>query len=370
MSDPQEQLKKLQVQITQSKRETKQLYFHLDRVLKSCQDSNLTTIYRQQVPNGPPVRFDNFGLYHVLRGHFNKISQIRWGPADSYYLLSSSQDGFMIIWDTLTGYKVKAIPLDVQWVLSCAYSPDGQLLASGGLSNRATIYNFESGTSKAVLKGHTCYISDMGFLGPDKLITASGDMNCILWDVNRAIQVNTYVDHLGDVLSLAVDQKNGRFVSGASDGYAKVWDCRSACPVYQYVVGHNEVTVVEQLTDHLFAAGTDDGTIKLFDMRSDGEINRYNPPFLASTVPPALHQNHQGAADDSSVTSIAFSSSGRLMFATYADKGCVVWDPLANQLLGELSGHSNQVNQVRVNGQGNGVATSSWDSTIKIWGAT
>ena len=46
----------------------------------------------------------NLTLYNTLRGHQNKIAKLCWS-SDSSKILSASQDGFMIIWDAVTGFK-------------------------------------------------------------------------------------------------------------------------------------------------------------------------------------------------------------------------------------------------------------------------
>jgi len=71
-------------------------------------------------------------------------------------------------------------------------------------------------------------------------LTSSGDMTCILWDIDTGTKVSEFTDHLGDVMSLSINPANPNlFVSGACDCMAKVWDIRMAKCV-QTFVGHNE----------------------------------------------------------------------------------------------------------------------------------
>jgi guanine nucleotide-binding protein G(I)/G(S)/G(T) subunit beta-1 len=68
----------------------------------------------------------------VLKGHLAKIYSLAWNH-DSRQVVSASQDGKLIIWNALTTYKLYAIPLRSHWVMTCAYSPTGNLVACGGL---------------------------------------------------------------------------------------------------------------------------------------------------------------------------------------------------------------------------------------------
>lgn len=55
-------------------------------------------------------------------------------------LVSASQDGKLIVWDSYTTNKVHAIPLRSSWVMTCAYAPSGSYVACGGLDNICSIY--------------------------------------------------------------------------------------------------------------------------------------------------------------------------------------------------------------------------------------
>ena len=98
-------------------------------------------------------------------------------------LVSASQDGKLIVWDTYTTNKVPAqppgpaiarlpggiprpscapppgssaqapatpplqvhaIPLRSSWVMTCAYAPSGNFVACGGLDNMCSIYSLKS----------------------------------------------------------------------------------------------------------------------------------------------------------------------------------------------------------------------------------
>lgn len=79
----------------------------------------------------------------TLRGHLAKIYAMHWAT-DSKLLVSASQDGKLIVWDSYTTNKVHAIPLRSSWVMTCAYAPSGNFVACGGLDNMCSIYNLKS----------------------------------------------------------------------------------------------------------------------------------------------------------------------------------------------------------------------------------
>ena len=143
----------------------------------------------------------------ALRGHLAKIYAMHWAN-DRRHLVSASQDGKLIVWDAYTTNKVHAIPLRSSWVMTCAYSPSGNFVACGGLDNICSIYNLNSKDGSNVkgareLSAHSGYLSCCRFLNDRQIVTSSGDMTCMLWDIEAGVRVVEFSDHTGDVMRFA-----------------------------------------------------------------------------------------------------------------------------------------------------------------------
>ena len=139
----------------------------------------------------------------TLKGHLAKIYAMHFSQ-DKRHLVSASQDGKLIVWDAYTSNKVHAIPLRSSWVMTCAFAPSGNFVACGGLDNICSIYNLRTkeGTVKVAreLSAHTGYLSCCRFLNDRQILTSSGDMTCMLWDVDAGVRVIEFNDHTGDVM--------------------------------------------------------------------------------------------------------------------------------------------------------------------------
>ena len=73
---------------------------------------------------------------------------------------------------------------------------------------------------------------------------------------------------------------------------------------------------------YAFATGSDDATVRLFDIRADQELAMYSHDNIICGV-----------------TSVAFSKSGRLLLAGYDDFNCNVWDSMRAERAGpEIDG--------------------------------
>ncbi|CAN0338954.1 guanine nucleotide-binding protein G(I)/G(S)/G(T) subunit beta-1-like isoform X2 [Lethenteron reissneri] len=290
----------------------------------------------------------------TLRGHLAKIYACHWGT-DSRNLVSASQDGKLIVWDTCSTNKVHAIPLRSSWVMTCAYAPSGNFVACGGLDNMCSVYSLKSreGNIKVTreLPGHNGYLSCCRFLDDTKILTSSGDTLCCLWDIETGRLSSTFMGHTGDVMSLSLSPDGRMFVSGACDSSAKLWDVREV-KCRQTFTGHeSDINAINFFPNgQAFVTGSDDATCRLFDIRADQELCVYANDGVVCGV-----------------TSIAFSRSGRLVLAGHDDFNCNIWDGMKQEKAGVLAGHDNRVSCLGVTDDGMAVATGSWDSFLKVW---
>jgi WD40 repeat protein len=101
-----------------------------------------------------------------------------WRPRDSVAILR----------DPRTGNQWKTLALGLGGGFQWAFSPDGLWLAVGG--RRATIELFELATGERLgrWEGHKDSVSSIRFAGPGRVLTASGDLTALLWDVRPPVR--------------------------------------------------------------------------------------------------------------------------------------------------------------------------------------
>lgn len=322
-----------------------------------------------------PVTFGPTDLVccRTLQGHTGKVYSLDWTP-EKNRIVSVSQDGRFIVWNALTSQKTHAIKLPCAWVMTCAFAPNGQSVACGGLDSVCSIFNLNSTVDRdgnlpvsRMLSGHKGYVSSCQYV-PDEdahLITGSGDQTCVLWDITTGLRTSVFggefqSGHTADVLSVSINGSNSRlFISGSCDSTARLWDTRVASRAVHTYHGHEgDVNAVKFFPDgNRFGTGSDDGTCRLFDIRTGHELQVY-------------YQQH-GVNEIPSVTSIAFSISGRLLIAGYSNGECYVWDTLLAQVvldLGSLqNSHESRISCLGVSADGSALCTGSWDTNLKIW---
>ncbi|KAL0278420.1 UNVERIFIED_CONTAM: hypothetical protein PYX00_000247 [Menopon gallinae] len=303
------------------------------------------------------ITFLNIKLRRILKGHQAKVLCSDWSP-DKRHIVSSSQDGKMIIWDAFTTNKEHAVTMPTTWVMACAYAPSGNLVACGGLDNKVTVYPLsleEDVTVKKKTVGtHTSYMSCCTFPNSDQqILTGSGDSTCALWDVESGQLLQTFHGHGGDVMSLdlAPSETGNTFASGGCDKMVLIWDMRMGQSVQSFEGHQSDVNSVKyHPSGDAVATGSDDATCRLFDLRADKEVAVYTKDSIIF-----------GA------NSVDFSVSGRLLFAGYNDYTINIWDTLKCVRVSLLYGHENRVSCLQVSPDGTALSTGSWDFTLRIW---
>ncbi|KAF5922180.1 hypothetical protein HPG69_007067 [Diceros bicornis minor] len=207
-------------ELEQLRQEAEQLRNQIQDARKACNDATLVQI----TSNMDSVGRIQMRTRRTLRGHLAKIYAMHWGY-DSRLLVSASQDGKLIIWDSYTTNKMHAIPLRSSWVMTCAYAPSGNYVACGGLDNICSIYNLKTREGN---------------------VRVSRDA---LWDIETAQQTTMFTGHSGDVMSLSLSPDMRTFVSGACDASSKLWDIRDGM-CRQSFTGHvSDINAVSRISE-------------------------------------------------------------------------------------------------------------------------
>jgi len=295
----------------------------------------------------------------VLKGHASKVLCMDWSQ-DKRHIVSSSQDGKVIVWDGFTTNKEHALTMPTTWVMACAYAPSGQMIACGGLDNKCSVIgplsfdDLDIVHKKRSVATHTSYMSCCTFMRSDNLIlTGSGDSTCAIWDVETGQLIQNFHGHTGDVFTVDIPKcdTGNIFISGGADRHALVWDIRSGSCVQSFDGHEADINSVRfHPNGDSFASGSDDATCRLYDLRADRQVCVYEKESILFPV-----------------NSVDFSISGRILFAGYGDYRIGIWDTLKCIRHTILYGHENRISCLKTSPDGTAVCTASWDSSLRIW---
>ncbi len=286
-----------------------------------------------------------------------ELSTVRGGSAtgscafspDGRLLAIAAAGGTVRLWDPAGGEERAVLVGHRSPVNACAFSPDGRLLASSGGEGTVRLWDPASGDERAVIDDqypvHTCVFS------PDGQLLASGGEDGLvqLWNVAEGGARPALAGHRGAVRLCAFSPDGRLLASAGNDGTVRLWNADGS-PQLTTLRGHEgPARACEFSPDgRLLASAGEDGTVRLWDI-AIGASER------------ATLRGHEGS------TWCAFSPDGRLL-ATAGGEGLVrLWNTDDGSERDTLRGHEGGVVRCAFSPDGRLLASAGEDGTARLW---
>jgi predicted NACHT family NTPase len=283
----------------------------------------------------------------TLQGQNNPVWSVAFSP-NGQILASGKNDQTVKLWDVQSGKCLNTLQGN-GWVRSVAFSPVSSILAS---SDREMIRlcDTNSGVFLRTLQEHTASIWSVTFSPNGQILASGGDDDKIkLWDIYTSKCIKTLYGHTDWVCSLAFSDSGQVLASSSRDRTIKLWNVKTGeClkTLHEHDSWIYSVAFTPQ--GEKLASGGDDQTIRFWDSRT-GE-------------PLSILYGHEGG-----VTSLAFSPDSRIIASGSTDRTIRLWDNYTGECLKVIQKHNNWVHSVAFSPNGKTLASSSSDETIKIW---
>jgi len=238
-------------------------------------------------------------------------------------------------------------------IQSAAVSPDGRLIASGGMDSPVRIWDLATGAELKILRGHTDEVCSLAF-SPDskRIVSGSMDKTIRVWNVASEKELMTLRGHDGPVWSVAISSDGKQIASGSWDNNTiRIWDAQTGAELRQLRGYKNGVSSISFSPDSRWVASvnTDEG-IKLWDVAT-GEL-------MASY------------GQDEDATFVAFSPDGKQIVSGDDLGEITLWDATSGSKIMQLTktGPLLYFYSVAFSPDGRYVAAVTWDG-IRIWNA-
>jgi WD40 repeat protein len=132
-------------------------------------------------------------------------------------------------YETDTGNLVDTYTDRGREVTCLAFSPDGELAASGDVNGTVRVVNVgKRERVRGDLPAHAKSLADIA-LTPDKktLITADEDGELKVWDLTNRESLHTIQAHKSSLQGVAVSADGARFATTDKDGQIRIWDTKT-----------------------------------------------------------------------------------------------------------------------------------------------
>ncbi|MHA2252650.1 MAG: WD40 domain-containing protein, partial [Candidatus Kariarchaeaceae archaeon] len=271
-------------------------------------------------------------------------------------ILASGSNGLVRLWNTSSGGEL--LPPFTEHdgdVLSIDFSPDGSLVASGGIDSLVHVWNRTNRNIVYTLKGHIGEIRTIAFSG-DGTYLASGSSapdNVIkIWDMTDGQLLRNLTGHTDNINSISFSPSNQIVASGARDSNIILWNITS---------GEN----ISVLTEHIswvntLAFSPVDENILISAGRSESRIILWNLSSLSEIRSLTRH--------GSEITSVDFSPDGQTILSGSFDKTINLWSTASGDLLYSFPEESDPILSITYSPEGKLIAfTTGSTSKMMSW---
>jgi WD40 repeat protein len=232
-----------------------------------------------------------------------------------------------------------------------AISNDGRFAAVFGADRVARVYGLPSGTHIFDLR-HESKVLSAAF-GPRKELLATGSANktAQTWDLRRGRPIQIFTGHFGRVVDVAISPLGQFLGTASSDGTARIWDIAvKGGDLIAIPMGHrDQLHTIEFSPKGLYVlTSSRDGTARVWKTDRGNEV--------------AVLAGHEG-----DVRGAVFSTTGRRVL-TYGEDGTArIWDPGTTPELRVLSDQPARVTGLDVAGDGRVRVTTDENGVARVW---
>lgn len=284
----------------------------------------------------------------VFAQTLGSILSVAFSP-DGQLLASSDAEGEICLWQVADGKQLLTCKEEQNhWVWSVCFSPNSQILASSSEDKIIRLWDVNTGECLQELAGHSNWVFAVAF-SPDGqfLISSSEDQTIKLWDVMAGTCAATFSGHTGGVRSVAISPDGQWVASSSSDQTVRLWRMATGTCEQTW---EDHTSVVRSIAfspdSKWLATCSDDQTIRLWAIAT-GDCARV-------------------FACNSRTWSVAFSPDSQFLL-TGSDDRLRLWEIHTDEPIRHFEGHSGMVMSVAFSPDGKTAVSGSDDQTIKFW---
>ncbi|CDR38658.1 CYFA0S02e04192g1_1 [Cyberlindnera fabianii] len=289
-----------------------------------------------------------------IAGHGSTILCTQFAPHTSAKMVTGAGDHTARIWDTQTQTPLAVLKGHTNWVLCVSWCPNGEMIATGSMDNTIRLWDEKGKPIGDALRGHGKWISSLAWepihlVKPGdspRLVSGSKDGTLKIWDTARRVPLMTLSGHTSAV-SCVKWSGQGVIYSASHDKTIKVWDAKDGKLINTLKSHAHWVNHLSLSTDYALRMGAfDHKGVKPSSPEEAQKIALKNYEKVAK-VNGVIEERIVTASDD---------------FTMY------MWEPLkSNKPVCRMTGHQKLVNHVQFSPDARHLVSASFDNSIKLW---
>ncbi len=262
----------------------------------------------------------------VFMQHQQTVRSVAWSP-DGKTMASGANDMLLLTWNVngmvQAQQHLAAAPHAIAW------SPDGQWLAAG-LANRVALFSSANGlVQQQMVDAHNKTVTTLAWSPqqPLRLLSASLDMQAIVWNIPGFTQQVDFMRHTAAILSGSWASDGQTVATSSEGGVIRVWNASSGQEVHGYYLDAQLPmrALAFASTGNTLAVGGDDGIVRLWSGLACQQQQQGGFGNQCMDTPQRLTAHH------GIIHTLAWSLDGRLL-ATGGDDGTLaIWYPTQSQ---------------------------------------
>ncbi|MHC5857390.1 WD40 domain-containing protein [Nostoc sp.] len=276
------------------------------------------------------------------------VLSIAFSP-DGQIVATADANGEIHLWRFVDCKRLSTLEGHTDWVRTIAFSPDGQMLASGSQDLKVKLWNIRTGECIKTLDQETDRIYSVAFSPNSQMLASSQYETVKLWNIHTGECLQTLSGHTGRIYSVAFSPNSQMLASGSGDSTVKLWNINTG-ECLQTLHGHTEKvrSVNFSFDGKILASSASDRTTRLWDVHTSECMQI----LLGHT---------------SKVWSVTFNKSGEIVATGSDDKTVRLWDAKTGKCIQILKGHINWVRSAMFHPQHNVLVSGGDDQTVRFW---
>lgn len=299
----------------------------------------------------------------VALGHGATILTAKFAPHTATRAVTGAGDCTARLWSSDSGTPVKTLGgMHNDHVLSVAWSPDGEAVATGSRDASICVWDSTKGTLLGKkLVGHAKFITDLaweplhlkkGAGRLPRLVSSSKDGTARVWDVETGVCEFTLSGHTNSV-SCVKWGGLGHIYTGSHDKTMKVWDAQSGRLLSTHQSHAHWINHIALSTDFALRSGP------------------FGPTTLLNTPMPKQNEDParlKAVAQQKYDTALSQSGGVERVVTASDDFTMFLWTPLKQlKPVARMTGHQKLVNHVTFSPDAAYLASASFDNSVKLW---